>query len=128
MRIGFGSGWHGVGPEDPQCGYPFDNEWGVLAHAFYPGYNTMDGDLHFDYNEAWTFAAQSSKYSGPDLMQVGFHELGHALGLPHNSYRQSIMYPTYAWKEWKCKKTDKECIKDENRGKFVVNGLYKIGL
>jgi len=99
MRIGFGQYYHNVGEN---CNYPFDGEWGTLAHAFSPGhYYEIDGDLHFDTDEKWTLRTDSDKYSGPDLMIVAFHEFGHALGLPHNSYQQSIMYPTYAWKDWK---------------------------
>ena len=100
MNIGFGSGYHQV--VEP-CGYPFDSEWGTLAHAYGPGTWGIEGDTHFDKMERWTYRTGkhgSSLSSGPDLYIVAFHEFGHALGLPHNSYTDSIMYPTYAWKEW----------------------------
>jgi len=97
MKIGFGQGRHQI--MEP-CNYPFDYEWGILAHAFYPGPNSIDGDLHFDYLEKWTKKKHSNKYSGPDLFLVAVHELGHAIGLRHVSYQGSIMYPTYAWTNW----------------------------
>lgn len=98
IRIGFGRHYHHVGED---CNYPFDGNWGTLAHAFSPGYYwEIDGDVHFDTDENWTYRKNSNAYSGPDLFIVAFHEFGHAIGLPHNSYEKSIMYPTYAWKDW----------------------------
>jgi len=47
MMIGFGYGEHG-------CGYPFDGENGLLAHAWPAGDFDVNGDAHFDEAEFWT--------------------------------------------------------------------------
>lgn len=48
IAIRFASGDHGDGN-------PFDGQWGVLGHAYYPYDNSMDwhGDAHFDEAENW---------------------------------------------------------------------------
>ncbi|XP_064613332.1 matrix metalloproteinase-18-like [Liolophura sinensis] len=48
IEIRFASGDHGDGN-------PFDGQWGVLGHAYYPYDNSMDwhGDAHFDEAENW---------------------------------------------------------------------------
>ncbi|XP_073518222.1 collagenase 3-like [Phyllobates terribilis] len=68
--------------------FPFDGPLGILAHAFSPS-NGLGGDTHFDEDETWTLGRQ-----GINIFLVALHELGHALGLEHSRYEQSIMYPT----------------------------------
>ena len=54
-----------------------------------PGQNA--DDLHFDADENWTLKS----YTGVNLLQTAFHELGHSLGLDHRRVRGSIMFPSY---------------------------------
>jgi hypothetical protein len=64
----------------------------VLAHAYYPGTNGISGDVHFDDSNAWAVAPGSGVI---DIIEVATHELGHALGLDHNTTTDAIMNPSY---------------------------------
>ncbi|CAI9740584.1 metalloproteinase-19-like [Octopus vulgaris] len=80
LKIQFGVKEHGDG-------FPFDDEGGTLAHAFYP----ESGKIHFDDSEDW----QMDKHVGKNLEVVAAHEFGHTLGLPHSDVPESMMAPYY---------------------------------
>ncbi len=72
--------------------HAFDARYGVLAHAYfpYPGISGA-GDLHFDSAENWT-----CNTSGVDIGIVALHEIGHSLGLNHESTGTvAVMAPYY---------------------------------
>ena len=85
----FGYGRHDGVPGERTCNYPFDKQWGMLAHAFFPS----DGRVHFDEAESWTVGGGR----GTDLLWVAVHEIGHSLGLQHSNVRGTIMWPTYSY-------------------------------
>jgi hypothetical protein len=66
----------------------------VLAHGYYPSSATdgLAGDIHFDSSETWKANPSSG---GFDLLEVAVHELGHALGLNHETTQTAIMNPIY---------------------------------
>uniref|UniRef100_G1SJV0 Matrix metallopeptidase 26 n=1 Tax=Oryctolagus cuniculus TaxID=9986 RepID=G1SJV0_RABIT len=70
-------------------GWSFDGPGGILGHAFLPD-SQSQGAVHFDKDEHW-----STSNRGFNLFLVSIHEIGHSLGLPHSTNRNSIMYPTY---------------------------------
>ncbi|XP_017945690.1 stromelysin-3 isoform X2 [Xenopus tropicalis] len=84
--IDFTRYWHGDN-------LPFDGPGGILAHAFFPKTH-REGDVHFDYDEAWTIGNNI----GTDLLQVAAHEFGHMLGLQHSSVSKSLMSPFYTFR------------------------------
>jgi Matrixin len=75
--------------------HAFDGPSGTLAHAYYPPPGgSATGDVHFDQAENWSCTP------GPGLMDIGLvalHEVGHALGLAHEtrSERPAVMNPAY---------------------------------
>jgi len=86
IRIHFGRSSHHDGGK--QCYFPFDGQGRVLAHAFFP----PDGRLHFDDDENYT----QRSTSGTNYLSVATHEIGHILGLEHDTNEQgAIMYPYY---------------------------------
>lgn len=60
-----------------------------LAHAFLPYSTTagLAGDLHFDRDEDW------SRLQGGYYLETALHEIGHTLGLEHESIEDAIMNP-----------------------------------
>ncbi|XP_061674166.1 stromelysin-3 isoform X2 [Syngnathoides biaculeatus] len=85
IRIDFNRYWHGDS-------LPFDGPGGILAHAFFPKTHRQ-GDVHFDYDEAWTLG----NHMGTDLLQVAAHEFGHVLGLLHSEVPGAIMSAYYSF-------------------------------
>lgn len=68
----------------------------TLAHAFFPPFtvfpNPIAGDLHFDVDESWG----CTPFSQIDIGIVALHEIGHSIGLGHETLDNSaVMYPIY---------------------------------
>ncbi len=72
--------------------HTFDGSSNVLAHGYYPPPNGVSqaGDVHFDRSENW-----SCNTTGIDIGIVTLHELGHSIGLMHQSAVQAVMNPVY---------------------------------
>jgi len=78
------------------CPYKLNNKKsGTLAHGFYLGNSTLSGNLHFD-NERWSDQKTVSGDGKYNLFSVAVHEIGHCIGLFHNTEdKDSIMHPIY---------------------------------
>ena len=64
----------------------------ILAHAFFPSREISAGDIHFDDDEPYKY----KQGRGFELTSVTLHEAGHSLGLGHDKFTSSIMYPWYS--------------------------------
>lgn len=71
-----------------------DGPGGVLAEAFLADGTNNAKPLRFDFGERWTAGAPAANLVS--LPTVGCHELGHSLGLGHDSQSApAVMRPTY---------------------------------
>ncbi|HLA43345.1 MAG TPA: matrixin family metalloprotease, partial [Aggregatilineales bacterium] len=68
-------------------------QFGTIAHAYYPPPNgiSIAGDLHFDTSEVWSCTTSG----GLDIGLVALHEIGHSIGLGHETTLLAVMNPTY---------------------------------
>lgn len=74
----------------------FDNRKGVLAHAYFPGQGEVSGDIHINDEWHWVAHGKDQTLSKPPLVPVLMHEIGHSLGLRHDtSDMDEIMYPSF---------------------------------
>ncbi|CEF67290.1 FI21212p1 [Strongyloides ratti] len=71
----------------------FDGRNGIIAHSSKTSKN--ESFIHFDASERW--ATNSRIKNRLDLKLVALHEIGHILGLKHNSFHNSIMNPYYIY-------------------------------
>jgi len=74
----------------------FNNQRGVLAHAYFPGQGDISGDVHINDEWNWVTASRFQSLSRPPLVPILIHEFGHSLGLRHDTTeRAAIMYPSF---------------------------------
>jgi len=72
----------------------------VFAHAWFPGQGEISGDVEIN-DEAWMWqpGVHLSDMARPPLVPIMIHEIGHSLGLRHDTLGSSmnteIMYPSY---------------------------------
>lgn len=67
----------------------------TLAHAYLPSSSNLSilGDIHFNSDLIWSSVGDG--LSGFDIFWVALHEIGHALGLGHETTETSVMGPYY---------------------------------
>lgn len=72
-----------------------DGGGSVLAHAYFPQLppTGLAGDVHFDTGDNWSLDPGFGEF---DILEVMTHELGHSLGLGHETVVDAIMNPFYS--------------------------------
>lgn len=70
-----------------------DGASGTLARAYFPtASSSLGGDIEFDSAERWSIGTAG----GTDIFRVAAHEIGHSIGLEHESAVVALMNPFYS--------------------------------
>lgn len=70
-----------------------DGASGTLARAYFPtASSSLGGDIEFDSAERWNIGTAG----GTDLYRVAAHEIGHSIGLEHETAVVALMNPFYS--------------------------------
>ena len=94
----------------------FDNQRGVLAHAYFPGQGDVSGDCHINDEWDWVTSTKFQTLSKPPLVPILIHEFGHSLGLRHDTQTMaSIMYPSFSLGQKKNQLGTRDIIRIQQR-------------
>ena len=105
----------------------FDNRKGVLAHAYFPGQGEISGDIEINDEWNWVPSAKWQTLSKPPLVAVLIHEIGHSLGLKHDtSTMDAIMYPSFDLGKPKNKLHQNDIERIQGKRGFIGYGERKL--
>ena len=100
---------------------------GVLAHAWFPGQGEISGDIEINDEWNWVPTAKWQTLSKPPLVAVLIHEIGHSLGLKHDtSTMDAIMYPSFDLGKPKNKLHQNDIERIQGKRGFVGYGERKL--
>lgn len=72
--------------------HAIDGPGAFKAHAYFPPFGALAGDVHFDTDDRWNLVGTGTF---PDILGASIHELGHSLGLGHSKERNANMWPGF---------------------------------
>jgi len=82
-----------VGFYSNDCGILFGSGVLAITNTIYSGNEIVEADIVFNVNEPWDIYSGPDKVQVTDFRRVAVHELGHFVGLGHETVAHAIMAP-----------------------------------